>query len=328
MQESKNGKLDDALDNEDKREKVGLNCAVKNVKPLIWALGVAFLVIVCFLIFSKNKPTSAQMAHTLDDPESVFGLLPRAPQSPQMRGQNTGWFNTGRFHACPNCGWRGSRLAIDAYGNHICPKCTFCPFQRNIPTGQGVAAVTSASPTHVVVEKLGMEIKDMQGGVMVCALYTNSWAQKGGIIHGDIIKKFNRKKVIWGGQFIDLVTTAPPEKRVPVTVIRMGKKKKLNVMVGEGEMEGVTVQAAPPAGNAAAWGGGRMGGFGLGPGGYIICSGCGFKMLHQRGVPAYSVRCPKCNGTMVREEILNNMPQGRGANFQRGQGQYPWCPQR
>jgi len=47
---------------------------------------------------------------------------------------------------------------------------------------------------------------------------------------------------------------------------------------------------------------GRMGGFGLGPGGECICTnpGCGTTAPHQRGVPCYQVKCPKCGSPMTR----------------------------
>jgi hypothetical protein len=47
---------------------------------------------------------------------------------------------------------------------------------------------------------------------------------------------------------------------------------------------------------------GRMGGFGMGPGGECVCTnpGCGTKASHQRGVPCYQMKCPKCGSPMTR----------------------------
>lgn len=48
---------------------------------------------------------------------------------------------------------------------------------------------------------------------------------------------------------------------------------------------------------------GRMGGIrpGAGPGGYCVCVNCGERVVHQQGVPCYSVKCPKCGTMMMRE---------------------------
>lgn len=45
---------------------------------------------------------------------------------------------------------------------------------------------------------------------------------------------------------------------------------------------------------------GRMGGFGLGPGGDCVCPSCGYTEQHARGVPCYQRKCPKCGSTMTR----------------------------
>jgi len=41
-------------------------------------------------------------------------------------------------------------------------------------------------------------------------------------------------------------------------------------------------------------------GFGLGPGGECVCPDCGTKAPHQRGVPCYEHKCPKCGQAMTR----------------------------
>lgn len=51
---------------------------------------------------------------------------------------------------------------------------------------------------------------------------------------------------------------------------------------------------------------GRNGGMGLGPGGNLICPGCGYLMPHQTGVPSYTVQCPKCGTTMARQIAANS----------------------
>lgn len=46
---------------------------------------------------------------------------------------------------------------------------------------------------------------------------------------------------------------------------------------------------------------GRMGGRGLGPGGYCVCPKCGARVAHKPGNPCYSISCPKCGTKMIRE---------------------------
>ncbi|MBI4774187.1 MAG: hypothetical protein HY788_08410 [Deltaproteobacteria bacterium] len=49
--------------------------------------------------------------------------------------------------------------------------------------------------------------------------------------------------------------------------------------------------------------GGRMGGHGapLSTGGYCVCPQCGQKEPHQRGIPSFDRKCPKCGKEMMRE---------------------------
>lgn len=45
---------------------------------------------------------------------------------------------------------------------------------------------------------------------------------------------------------------------------------------------------------------GRMGGFGMGPGGECICPQCGTRVPHQRGVPCFKMSCPNCGAPLTR----------------------------
>ena len=50
---------------------------------------------------------------------------------------------------------------------------------------------------------------------------------------------------------------------------------------------------------------GRNKGGGFGIGGFCICSKCGEKAPHRRGIKCTTVKCPNCGHTMIREELLN-----------------------
>ncbi len=56
-----------------------------------------------------------------------------------------------------------------------------------------------------------------------------------------------------------------------------------------------------------AWGG-KMGGWSMGQGGYLICPNCGTQVPHQRGVPAYTVPCPSCGMQMMRAGAIGPRP--------------------
>ncbi len=42
-------------------------------------------------------------------------------------------------------------------------------------------------------------------------------------------------------------------------------------------------------------------GMGNGPGGFCLCSSCGYQTLHQPGIPCYEQKCPKCNISLIRQ---------------------------
>ena len=104
-----------------------------------------------------------------------------------------------------------------------------------------MAAVSGATPIPVRINQVGMEVIDIARGVMVTAAYRGSHAKIGGIQHADIIYKFNHRKVTNIASFKKLMAKAPVERRVQVKVYRGTQKVKLNVMIGAGELDHVTL---------------------------------------------------------------------------------------
>ena len=49
--------------------------------------------------------------------------------------------------------------------------------------------------------------------------------------------------------------------------------------------------------------GGKPGraGTGVGPNGKCVCPKCGEKVSHTAGTPCTSLKCPKCNSSLVRD---------------------------
>lgn len=72
----------------------------------------------------------------------------------------------------------------------------------------------------------------------------------------------------------------------------------------QGQGSGIGGGMGGGAGRSGGGGAGR-GGMGgkmrVGPGGNCVCPKCGEKVVHQQGVPCYSVNCSKCGATMMRE---------------------------
>ena len=72
-------------------------------------------------------------------------------------------------------------------------------------------------------------------------------------------------------------------------------------------------QSQEPTGLGQYVWGGRMGGWGMGPAGYLVCPNCGTQVPHQTGVPAYTVNCPNCGTQMMRQGAPGAYPVPAGA---------------
>ncbi|MHC4727321.1 MAG: trypsin-like peptidase domain-containing protein [Planctomycetota bacterium] len=58
--------------------------------------------------------------------------------------------------------------------------------------------------------------------------------------------------------------------------------------------------------------GGRMGGWGAGPGGSLMCPNCNMQVPHQTGIPAYTINCPSCGTQMIRQGTTGTSPVPAG----------------
>jgi predicted DNA-binding protein (UPF0251 family) len=87
----------------------------------------------------------------------------------------------------------------------------------------------------------------------------------------------------------------------------LSARKKISDAIVNGKaikIQGGNFKMAMPRGRGLGrgFGGrGRGGKFAAGPNGNCICPKCGYKELHQTGVPCYQKKCPKCGSPMTRE---------------------------
>ncbi len=60
------------------------------------------------------------------------------------------------------------------------------------------------------------------------------------------------------------------------------------------------------SGKGTGMGQGRNKGGSFGTGGICICTKCGKKIPHRRGVKCTTLKCPECGHTMIREEMIRD----------------------
>ena len=96
---------------------------------------------------------------------------------------------------------------------------------------------------RVLIKELALEVGASQGkgSVIIQSVYPGGSAEKAGLQVGDRILRFNGRKVKSVKQFQFIVTRAKPESQVKIKIVRDNEKIKTTAMIGEGEMEGVTV---------------------------------------------------------------------------------------
>ena len=89
-----------------------------------------------------------------------------------------------------------------------------------------------------LAESLGL---DTAGGALVTSVFTDSPAEKAGFMRQDVIVSFNGKTIDQVQDLPRIVAATPVGEAVTVTVVRNGKKVKLNVKVGKMDEDEETV---------------------------------------------------------------------------------------
>ncbi len=84
--------------------------------------------------------------------------------------------------------------------------------------------------TKELAESFGMKNTH---GALVASVEKGSPAEKGGLQVGDVITQFNGKPINTSSDLPRIVAATPPGKTAPVTVLRKGANRTLNIALGE-----------------------------------------------------------------------------------------------
>jgi serine protease Do len=93
---------------------------------------------------------------------------------------------------------------------------------------RGFLGITVTNLDQDSAEAFGLTSRD---GALVAEVAPGRAADKGGIRHGDVIVELDGKPVVDTRQLIDTVSATPPGTEVGLTVIRDGKRTKLEVVL-------------------------------------------------------------------------------------------------
>ncbi len=108
----------------------------------------------------------------------------------------------------------------------------------------GIAIFTFIAIQWVASGWLGVLIQDLtpkmairyglsqSEGVLVTRVEFGSPAMKAGLQEGDLIISLNKKKIPDSATLVKVVSTLSPGEKVPLTIIRKRKTKKLSLLVG------------------------------------------------------------------------------------------------
>jgi serine protease Do len=103
--------------------------------------------------------------------------------------------------------------------------------------------------TKTMAEGLGVNVEH---GILVDDVLAGTPAEEAGLQRGDVIVEYNGEDVRDDGRFRLKVGTTTPGTKIPVVVVRDGKRKDVSITLGE-RPEPESVAAADPAPEENAW---------------------------------------------------------------------------
>ncbi len=116
---------------------------------------------------------------------------------------------------------------------------------------RGWLGVAIQELTKELAESFGMKNNN---GALIAGVEKAGPAEKGGLLAGDVITKFDGKVITTSSDLPRAVGATKPGKTVPVEILRKGSVKIINIAVGEmpNDPNGATAPAAKPAPKAEA----------------------------------------------------------------------------
>jgi len=191
-----------------------MDCFIERTRSWFWVAMILVVgITVCAIVTSSGQ-------------EAAYSTADRSlPQGGQF--QNTA------LRQCPYCSG-----FLDSQG-----RCNVreCPIYS---PNWGKSTTPNDIPVRkVLIKELALEVVASQGkgSVIIQSVYPGGNAEKAGLQVGDRILQFNGRKVKDVKQFKSIVTRARPESQVKIKIVRVNEKIKTTAMIGEGEMEGVTI---------------------------------------------------------------------------------------
>lgn len=196
------------------------NCFIEKAGNWLWIMiTVLFVSIVYAAVTSSGQ-------------KEAYSYSPAERSYPQG-----GQFQTIALTKCPYCPG-----LLDSEGRCNVPECPiYSPHWGKLTTSNDLPV------TRVLIKELALEVGASKGkdSVIIQSVYQGGNAEKAGLQTGDRILQFNGRKVKNVKQFKSIAGRAKPESQVKIKIFRNNEKIKTIVMIGEGEMEGVTIPSPP-----------------------------------------------------------------------------------
>jgi S1-C subfamily serine protease len=136
------------------------------------------------------------------------------------------------------------------------------------------------------------------GGVLIEGVRRGGVADQAGLAANDVVVSVNGRRVEAPEDLWNALARLNGADWIELGVYRHGLLTAIGLPPASGTLAG----GFPGRPGGPVWAEALPGprGWGLGPGGFLVCPSCGTEVAHQRGVPCFTVPCPSCGTMMTR----------------------------